>query len=92
MRKSRHLLLIAFFLLVSFGLWKHFSYSSKEVISNILKTDAYSYLSSEAKNYIEDVYVKTGNIVLTEKNQEANKPFLNPKYVLHELLLLIFLL
>ena len=81
MRKSRHLLLIAFFLLVSFGLWKHFSYSSKEVISNILKTDAYSYLSSEAKNYIEDVYVKTGSIVLTEKNQEANKPFLNPKYV-----------
>ena len=81
MRKSGHSLVIAFFLLLSVGIIMHFNTSSKESISKVLKTDAYSYLSSEAKEYVKQVYEETGNIILTEKNQEENTPYLNPKYV-----------
>ena len=50
-------------------------------IDKILETSSYSYLPVEAKNYIRNVYEKTGQIVLTEKNKEDNKPYLNPKYI-----------
>ncbi len=50
-------------------------------IQKVLKTEAYSYLSKEAKEYIEEVYQETGTIVSTEKNKEENVPYLNPKYV-----------
>ena len=82
MRKSGHSLMIAFFLLISVVISLHFFISSKnESIEKVLKSDAYSYLSSEAKEYIKQVYEETGDIILTEKNQEANTPYLNPKYV-----------
>ena len=47
----------------------------------VLKSDAYLYLSNEVKEYIEDVYEKTGEIVLTENNKQDNKPYLNPQYI-----------
>ena len=50
-------------------------------IEQILKTKAYSYLPEEAKDYIREVYAKTGEILLTEKNKEENRTYLNPQYV-----------
>ena len=62
----------------TFILFKHFS-SNK--IERVLKSESYNYLPMEAKNYIKDVYEKTGNIILTEKNKKDNTPYLNPKYI-----------
>ena len=43
---------------------------SKTNIETILKSDAYSYLPVEAKEYVEEVFNKTGEVILTEKNKE----------------------
>ncbi len=80
MRKSRLLLFVAFFLFIGVTGVFLVGYLHKPSISKILKSDAYSYLSKEAKEYIEEVYETTGEIVRTEKNKEENIPYLNPKY------------
>ena len=56
-------------------------YFNKPSIQQVLKSDAYTYLSNEAKEYIEEIYEETGDIVLTEKNKEENVPYLNPSYI-----------
>ena len=56
-------------------------YKSKKDIDYIINKEEYSYLPLEAKNYIREVYEETGNIILTEKNKEENKPYLNPRYI-----------
>ena len=50
-------------------------------INKVLKTKEYSYLPKSARNYIENVYKETGEVVLTEKNKKENTPYLNPQYV-----------
>lgn len=52
----------------------------KIYIKNVLSSESYSYLSDNAKKYIEEVYNKTGEVVLTEKNKKENTPYLNPSY------------
>ena len=47
-------------------------------INSILSSEDYNYLPKQAKNYIKEVYEKTGNIILTEKNNEKDEPYLNP--------------
>lgn len=78
MRKKIILLLLFAFLIGSF-LGR--SFFKKPSIKTVLKTDAYTYLSDEAKDFIENVYEETGEVILTEKNKEDNVPYLNPKYV-----------
>ena len=51
------------------------------IIKKTLENKYYSYLPQEAKEYIEEVYEKTGQIIKTEKNREENVPYLSPKYV-----------
>lgn len=82
MKKSRHLLFFAFFILIGTisGFYLHNINKNKKIVE-ILETEAYSYLSSEAKEYVKEVYENTGEIILTEKNKEENVPYLNPKYV-----------
>ena len=46
-----------------------------------LKTQEYSYLPVEAKNYIKKVYEESSEIILTEKNKKSNLPYLNPEYI-----------
>ena len=70
------ILIVVFIVLINV-----FSVPKKENITKILESDSYSYLSKEAKEYVEKVYEETGEIVLTEKNKEENKPYLNPKYL-----------
>lgn len=57
------------------------SIANKNDIDTILKSNDYSYLPKYAQNYIKEVYENTGNIILTEKNKEADKPYLNPDYI-----------
>lgn len=55
--------------------------NQKSQIKKILGNDYYSYLPKEAKDYIEQIYEETGNVVLTEKNKQENTPYLNPQYI-----------
>ncbi len=52
-----------------------------DYISSVLKKPAYSYLPVEAKNYIQEVYEETGEVLLTEKNKKEGVAYLNPEYV-----------
>ena len=54
-----------------------FFYNKKNIYINIvLSQSSYNYLPKEAKNYIKEVYNKTGNVLKTEKNKEKdNFPF-----------------
>ena len=45
-------------------------------ISSILKTEYYSYLPIDAKEYITQVYEETGKVILTEANKKVNEPYL----------------
>ena len=56
-------------------------YLQKNDIDYILKTEYYSYLPEEAQDYIREVYEQTNEVILTEKNKEAKKYYLNPKYI-----------
>lgn len=67
------------FIIVTFVLVDIYKY--KNDINYILKSESYAYLPKEAQNYIKEVYEKTGEVLLTEKNKENNKPYLNPDYV-----------
>ena len=81
-QKKRIFLLLIFVLLVvgGFGFLRYYNNTK---IDRVLKTESYAYLPKAAQNYIKDVYEETGNIVLTEKNKEENKAYLNPDYVLY---------
>lgn len=50
-------------------------------IDNILKTNAYSYLSPAVQEYIKNVYEESGEVVLTQKNKKENLAYLNPQYI-----------
>ena len=50
-------------------------------INSVLSQKSYSYLPEEAKEYIKEKYEETGEVILTEKNKEKNKLYLNPQYV-----------
>ncbi len=78
MNKKKLVVLAFIFLLISVF---SFYYALKP--SNIkidLSDPAYSYLPESAKIFIEKE-AKKGNKVLTEKNKENGKVYLNPKYV-----------
>ena len=69
-------------LLIAFVVTFLYRTNTKEYkINKVLKSEYYSYLPQEAKNYIKEVYEDTGQIVSTEMNKEENVPFLNPQYV-----------
>ena len=57
-------------------------YNKKEIyIDAVLTSKNYSYLPSEAKEYVKEIYKNTGEVILTEKNKKENKLYLNPEYV-----------
>ena len=81
MSKKKSVFLILFSLLLVFTIFivkDNFKSSGK--IDKILKSEPYSYLSKAAQAYVKDVYEKTGEIILTEKNKKENVPYLNPQY------------
>ena len=50
-------------------------------IDLVLESEPYSYLPLEIKEYIKDNYLDNGELLLTEKNKEPNKPYINPAYI-----------
>ena len=50
-------------------------------INLVLSHKSYSYLPTEAKEFIKEIYEETGEVLLTEKNKKDNKLYLNPQYV-----------
>ena len=57
--------------------------NKKSKIDRILLSKNYNYLPKQARNYIKEVYIKTGNLILTEKNKKKGEPYLNPKYAVY---------
>jgi len=78
--KKKIALLISSALLITIIVLAGVTYKQNE-IDIILSKSTYSYLPKEAKNYIKEVYEETGEVILSEKNKEENKPYLNPDYV-----------
>lgn len=80
-KKKFIVLLIVVCLVLSISLGCVLTFRSNKDIDKILSNESYSYLPKQAKNYIKDIYDESGKIVLTEKNKEENKPYLNPEYI-----------
>ena len=73
---------ISILLSTGFVLFKNRNSIKKSIyINSVLSKEAYSYLPEEAKDYVKEIYEKTGKVILTEKNKQENKLYLNPQYV-----------
>ena len=73
------LILLVFVVTISSGLL--YANNQGTYISRVLSSYSYAYLPEQAKEYIKEVYEETGEVILTEKNKEENKLYLNPQYV-----------
>ena len=82
MFKNKKILFLLVFIVIG-TIGGMFLYKNKKdiYVNTILSTSSYSYLPNEAKEYIKEVYEKTGEVILTEKNKKENTPYLNPQYV-----------
>ena len=82
-KKNKTLLLVLILTFVSIVSIVFFAYKNRDeiYINSVLSQKAYSYLPYEAKEYVKGVYEKTGEVILTEKNKEENKLYLNPLFV-----------
>ena len=76
----RKILLLCLLLIVSITIVLVVT-KKEDYIDKVLSTKEYSYLPREAQNYIKDIYNKTGNLILTEKNKKQDLPYLNPKFI-----------
>ena len=77
MRKKLIVLTIIFTLISVFSFY--YAFKEPKIVVD-LEDPAYSYLPESAKEFIE-AEAKKGNRILTEKNKEEKKVYLNPKYV-----------
>lgn len=81
MKKCMKKILVVLFVILTIISVLLFSKNKNKIyIKNILSSESYSYLSDNTKKYIEEVYNKTGELILTEKNKKENTPYLNPSY------------
>ena len=67
--------------IIAIGILTLYKNKNTIYINSVLAQKSYSYLPTEAKDYIKEVYEETGQVILTEKNKEENKLYLNPQYV-----------
>ena len=79
--KRKFVFLSIIFIIVLLIIFSFTFNNPKHNIEDILKSKYYSYLSENAKEYIREVYKNTGEILLTEKNKEAGKPYLNNSFI-----------
>lgn len=87
MKNKKYLILAIALVLILFGSVLQLSNTNnlkKKKIVNIeevLLSPNYSYLPEPAKDYIREHYKETGEVLLTEKNKEEDKNYLNPQYI-----------
>ncbi len=84
MKKSKRLILSSIiFIMIGATIFciKSLSTTKEKQIEEILKTDSYSYLPQDAKNLVKQSFLENDILILTEKNQQEDQPFLNPKYI-----------
>ncbi|MBQ3297887.1 MAG: InlB B-repeat-containing protein [Bacilli bacterium] len=87
MKNKKYLILAIALVLILFGSVLQLSNTNnlkKKKIVNIeevLLSPNYSYLPEPAKDYIREHYKETGEVLLTEKNKEEDKSYLNPQYI-----------
>ena len=83
MKKKRLIIILLIFFLVIVGVSINILNMPEEEfdIEKVLETKEYAYLSDNAKDYIRNYYNETGEVLLTEKNKEEGKGYLNPDYV-----------
>ena len=82
MQKRKILLIVlTIFMILGISLFVFNNKNADIDIEEVLKTSAYSYLSSNAKDYIKNYYNQTGEVLLTEKNKVEGKAYLNPDYI-----------
>ncbi|MGN1353181.1 MAG: hypothetical protein ACI4WF_03835, partial [Bacilli bacterium] len=81
--KNRRKILFLFVLIIGVvGSILFFTNQKRELtIDEILKTDAYNYLSDNVKDFIKEHYEETEELYLTEKNFKDNEAYLNPSYI-----------
>ncbi len=80
MKKKKLFLFLVLFVVI--GSFCFFSLAPKEKpITHILEAKPYSYLTEDAKEYVQEIYEETGEVISTEVNKEENVPYLNPKYI-----------
>ena len=63
------LFVLAIVAISSYGIALHFK-SEPVDIDKVLKSESYSYLPKEAKNYVKKVFEQSGEVILTEKNKQ----------------------
>ncbi len=78
--KKKVIVFIVLAIMVSISIF-NIKKDEKVNIDEILSSEYYSYLPTEAKDYVKQEYQNTGEILLTEKNKEKGQPYLNPDYV-----------
>ena len=79
---KRFRLLIVFFIITIIGIISIIIYNkNNNYITSVLKQESYSYLPLNAKEYVQQVFEETGEVLLTEKNKKENVPYLNPEYI-----------
>ena len=78
MSKKKLVTLAAIFIIISVFSF-YYAFKTPKVVIDF-SDSAYSYLPESAKSIIEEE-AKKGHKILTEKNKEPNKIYLNPKYV-----------
>lgn len=80
--KYKKIIVVILLITICFGITVlNIKRNEKVDIDEILNSEYYSYLPDEAKDYVKQEYQNTGEILLTEKNKEDGKPYLNPDYV-----------
>ena len=81
MKKKKVFIYFIFIISVVGSIFFFLNRKKELTIDEILKTEAYSYLSDNVKEFIKEHYEETGEIYLTEKNKEGNEVYLNPSYI-----------
>ena len=81
-KKHFIIIIVSLFAIVSFLIGSRFFLKddSKD-IKTILASESYSYLPLVVQQYIEDRYLETGELLLTEVNHGENDYYLNPEFV-----------
>jgi len=86
--KKKYLVIMIIFGLISSFIFLFFNRDKKNIdkqeqltIDEIIKSESYSSLSSNVKEFIKDYYEETGLVLLTKDLADIGESYLNPDYI-----------